>query len=104
MTFTKTFVGFTEAGRFQPSEAHLEKLYDLNKLDDVTKEDAAARADAAAGMGFTEEDEEDSLGGDLDEDEDEDELGDKQAAAAGGGTEGLDAAEQEERVTPMDSI
>jgi len=50
MTFTATFVGFTDAGRFQPSEAYLEQLYDKEKLAEVAKAEVAARAEAAVGM------------------------------------------------------
>jgi hypothetical protein len=37
------FWKFTDAGRFKPAAAHLEQLYDANKLTSVAAEEAAAR-------------------------------------------------------------
>jgi hypothetical protein len=49
MPLSTTFWAFTDAGRFQPAKAHVEKLYNLDKLACLAQEEAAARADVLAG-------------------------------------------------------
>ena len=49
MPLSTTFWAFTDAGRFQPAKAHVEKLYNLDKLARLAQEEAAARADVLAG-------------------------------------------------------
>lgn len=82
MNFTATFVGFTDAGRFQPSNAFLEQLYDKEKLEEVAKAEVAARAQAAAGMDLDDADPEDSE--DSEDFHEFEELEPDDAAAGGG--------------------
>ena len=72
MTFTKPFAGFTDAGRFQPSEAHLEKLYDTQKLAEVAKAEVAARAECLAMVVGMDLDDEGSDDDDNNDEEDDD--------------------------------
>jgi hypothetical protein len=65
------FWTFTEAGRFKPSAAHLEDLYDLAKLDKVAEEEAAARSEALLHESASDID--GDIDGDIDASSDEDE-------------------------------
>ena len=44
MPLTTKFWAFTDAGRFQPTKAHVNNLYNLAKLARLSAEEAAARA------------------------------------------------------------
>ena len=50
------FFAFTEAGRFQPAEAHMESLYDPEALDRVCNEEMAKRANDMSVMSSTSSD------------------------------------------------
>ena len=75
------FWTFTDAGRFQPSNAYLEDLYIPEELARVAKEEAYARGEkvrAEEARTDDDDDDEDSLadGGGDEDDEDEDDDGD----------------------------
>ena len=84
----KTFLTFTDAGRFKPTAAHLEALYDQESLQRIELEDLANRAARAVAMAEeldamadeSDEDNEDNKedGEDKEEDKEDDEVEDKE--------------------------
>ena len=63
------FWTFTDAGRFQPSKAHMEELYNMDELSRVAEQEVAERASAVQAM-QEEEDIDESANSDDSEEED----------------------------------